>query len=66
MSKEKFKMEPHRFFLDHNAGKQVCAICGLVLLRNSATTWCVERGCNYKDHQSYKSAMKNLTKMTWS
>ncbi|AEK81976.1 hypothetical protein NDAWWUGD_CDS0071 [Salmonella phage SeKF_80] len=66
MDSEKYRMEGHRWFLDSNAGKHVCAVCGLIRLRNRATDWCVERGCLYKLHPSYKSSMRNLTKMPWS
>lgn len=57
-----YKYEKHHFYLDKNAGKQVCADCGLVALRNAASDWCVEHGCNYKDHVSYSKRMKQLTK----
>lgn len=60
--KEEYKFEGHVWFMNKNAGKQVCAYCGLVLLRNEATAWCVARGCNYALHPSYPSTMKRLTK----
>ncbi|ATS93451.1 hypothetical protein P1A145kb_p051 [Pectobacterium phage DU_PP_I] len=44
------------------AGKQVCAWCGLVALRNKASEWCVEKGCQYKLHTSYPATMKKLTR----
>ena len=43
---EKYVYTPHHWFLDRNAGKQVCAWCGLVALRNKASDWCVEKGCD--------------------
>lgn len=60
--KEEYHYERHHFYLDKHAGKQVCAWCGLVALRNPASDWCVEKGCNYKLHSSYQGTMKKLTK----
>lgn len=59
---EEFTYERHHFYLDKNAGKQVCAWCGLIALRNKASDWCVEKGCNYKLHPNYKSAIIRFTK----
>lgn len=59
---EKYEYERHHFYLDKHAGKQVCANCGLVALRNKASEWCVEKGCQYKLHASYQSSMTKLTK----
>lgn len=61
--KEKYTYEKHHFYLNKNAGKQVCSQCGLVGLRNAATDWCVEKGCNYKDHEAYEKTMVKLTKI---
>lgn len=61
--KEEYTYEKHHFFLDKHAGKQVCAWCGLVALRNKATDWCIEKGCGYKNHKSYRSTMERLTKV---
>lgn len=60
---EKYEYERHHFYLDKHAGKQVCANCGLVALRNKASEWCVEKGCQYKLHSSYQSSMTKLTKI---
>lgn len=60
---EEYKYEGHQFYLDKHCGKQVCAWCGLIGLRNKASDWCVEKGCNYKNHKSYESQMKKLTKI---
>lgn len=60
--KEDYYYERHQFYLDKHAGKQVCAWCGLVALRNPASEWCVEKGCQYKLHASYAGTMKKLTK----
>jgi len=59
---EKYEYERHHFYLDKHAGKQVCANCGLVALRNKASEWYVEKGCQYKLHSSYQSSMTKLTK----
>ena len=58
----KYFYEKHHFYLDKNAGKHVCADCGLIGLRNEATQWCIDKGCNYKLHPSYTKTMKKLTK----
>lgn len=63
--KEPYKMQGHQWVPMQSAGKQVCKSCGLVMLRNRATDWCVERGCNFSDHVQYESAMKRLTKRKW-
>lgn len=61
--KDPYKYERHEFYQSKTCGKQVCHQCGLVGLRNKATDWCIEKGCNYKDHTSYEGAMHRLTKM---
>lgn len=43
-------------------GKMVCKSCGLVALRNPLTDWCVDKGCNYDVHSSYKHKVKTLTR----
>ena len=63
--KEEYSFEGHVWFLDKHAGKQVCAQCGLVFLRNPASIWCIEKGCNYTLHGSYERTMSNLTRMDW-
>lgn len=63
--REDYSFEGHIWYLDKNAGKQVCAQCGLVLLRNPASAWCSEKGCNYKLHTSYERTIRNLTKTKW-
>ncbi len=59
---EVYSYERHHFYLDSNAGKQVCANCGLIALRNKASEWCVEKGCLHKLHPSYSLTMKKLTR----
>ena len=59
---EKYVYTPHHWYLDRNAGKHVCAWCGLVALRNKASDWCVEKGCDYKLHPSYRSAILKHTR----
>ncbi len=41
--KEEYTYEKHHFYADKHAGKQVCAWCGLVALRNKASDWCGRR-----------------------
>lgn len=64
-SKEPYKMQGHSWQPMSHIGKQVCKNCGLVMLRNQATAWCVDKGCNHSDHPQYESAMKRLTKRQW-
>lgn len=61
--KDPYSYEKHHFYLNKNAGKQVCAQCGLVGLNNAATQWCIDKGCNHKDHDSYERTMEKLTKL---
>ena len=58
--KEPYKMKGHSFAMMKYGGKQYCKSCGLVALRNKATQWCIDKGCNYSDHKQYDSAMKRL------
>lgn len=60
-----YKMQGHSFTQMSHIGKQVCKNCGLVGLRNQATEWCIDKGCNYEDHPQYISSMKRLTKRQW-
>lgn len=60
--KDPYKYESHKFYASSTCGKHVCWQCGLIALRNKATEWCIEKGCNYADHDSYKSTMTRLTK----
>lgn len=60
--KESYKYSGHSFRQMKGVGKQVCNNCGLIALRNKATDWCIDKGCNYEDHPQYKQAMKRLTK----
>ena len=62
--KEPYKMQGHSFKPLNGVGKMYCSRCGLIALRNHATNWCVQHGCNYQDHKSYESAMKKLSHKT--
>jgi len=62
---EHYKYEPHHFSWKVNHWN-VCTGCGLVALKTKITEWCIEKGCNYKDHPSYKYRLKKLTKQEWS
>lgn len=59
---DKYKERGHTWYLDKNCGKQVCAFCGLIALRNQASDWCVQKGCFYKLHPSYQKTIRKLTK----
>ena len=57
-----YKYKGHSFVPMKGVGKQVCRVCGLVALKNAATQWCIDKGCNAEDHPQYKQAMKRLAK----
>ena len=38
----------------------VCKHCGLLLLRNDFTQWCVSKGCLHEYHPGYKKAMRGV------
>lgn len=57
-----YKMVGHQFVPLKGAGKPYCKSCGLVALRNKATEWCIDKGCNFDVHKGYKEAMKRLTR----
>ena len=57
--KEKYDMEPHGPWIV-SGGKRWCFSCGLVDLKNSASEWCVEKGCLYDLHPNYEKKMKKL------
>lgn len=61
-SKQAYKMQGHQWIPLKGVGKMYCKSCGLVSLRNKATQWCVDKGCNYEDHKAYEATMKRLTK----
>lgn len=58
-----YSFEGHSYRLMKGVGKNICIHCGLVILNNDITRWCVDKGCNYAYHPSYKSALFKLTKM---
>ena len=58
----KYKYKGHSFTPLKGVGKQVCKSCGLIALKNLATQWCVDKGCNYEDHPQYRQTMKRLAK----
>ena len=64
-----FKHEAHAFVPLRSGRKSKaslpwvwCQRCGLVLLRNPATDWCRQHGCNYDDHPQYAETMRRLLK----
>lgn len=58
-----YTYEGHSYKPLKGVGKNMCKNCGLVILNNDITRWCVDKGCNYSDHSSYKSVLSKLTKM---
>ena len=40
-----------------------CVKCGLILLHNPFTRWCVERGCDYAEHPGFSAARAKYTKL---
>jgi ribosomal protein L32 len=55
-----YKYVGHSFTPLKGAGKQVCKSCGLMLLRNQITDWCVSHGCFHDVHPQYKNKLKKL------
>jgi len=58
---EPYIYEPHSFSKTI-VGKAYCSNCGLILLNNRITRWCVKKGCNHEDHPSWKQTLKELTR----
>ena len=56
-----YKMTPHSPSKSKTLPWQWCRRCGLLYLRNPATNWCIEKGCNYDDHPQYSQMIKRLT-----
>lgn len=40
-------------------GFRHCQDCGLIILRNSITEFCVKLGCEFREHPKYKAWLKN-------
>ncbi len=53
-----YKYVGHSFTPLKGVGKQYCTNCGLLSLNNGISRWCVDKGCNYDVHSSYKSKIK--------
>lgn len=56
----RFRVVPHSFASLRGIPWQVCRGCGLVLLRNELTDFCVRHGCEHESHPFYK---RELTKL---
>lgn len=59
-TKEEYTFVPHNFKPLGKKTKvaQVCCInCGLLSLKNDLTNWATEKGCNHKNHPSYKNKL---------
>jgi hypothetical protein len=59
--KEPYKMVGHSMQFNKRIGKQVCALCGLVGLRNEFTDWSIRVGCMSSDHPQYESVRKRTS-----
>lgn len=57
-----YKMVGHSWSPLKGVGKNYCTNCGLVALRNQFTDFCVDKGCNYDVHSSYKSARSKYSR----
>jgi hypothetical protein len=56
------KYEPHGPWRHmRRIGREYCAGCGLILLHNPLTDWCVAKGCSYETHPGYPAAVRALT-----
>ena len=55
-----YTLKGHTFIPLRSVGRNYCRGCGLVLLHNKITDWCVAKGCNHKDSPHYKAALKRL------
>jgi len=54
-------IEPHNFNWKLKGCPQfICVHCGLMLLNNDFTRWCVQKGCSYSDHPDYENQKKNV------
>lgn len=62
-----YTYEKHQFKTDRPVckflGRAVCVNCGLLLLKNLLTEWCVARGCNFDVHPGFKNACWTLPKI---
>lgn len=57
---EPYKYEPHNFAF--KLGSWVyCSGCGLIRTRNPLTEWCIDKGCNYREHPGYRHAVHKFT-----
>jgi len=55
---EPYKMEGHNFaYVVRGTAYRYCVTCGLVAFKNELTRWAIDKGCNYKDHPSYKNKL---------
>lgn len=57
---EVYRPEPHAF-TSRIVNYLYCSRCGLIMLRNDFTQWCVKMGCNYSDHPQYKAKRHEFT-----
>lgn len=51
--KQPYKLEPHTFRTRKRLPWAYCIHCGLLMMRNPLTEWCVRMGCNASDHPEY-------------
>ena len=60
-TKQPYRFEPHAFVTRRRITWPVCRRCGLVLLRNDLTDWCVKRGCDANNHPEFRAACARLS-----
>lgn len=59
----KKKLEPHSWTGNKVLSRQVCRKCGLVALKNDFTAWCIQMGCDYRDHPEYEAKRMQYTRL---
>lgn len=56
----KYSYIGHSFSPLVGTGKSFCTSCGLIALRNKFSDWCIEKGCLYDAHPSFKSTKQKF------
>lgn len=59
-SQTNYVMEHHDIEWSKVIRRNWCTKCGLVILNNKLTRWCIEKGCNNIDHREWKRVRKDL------
>lgn len=58
--KDEYTYEGHKWN-GKVGGKIYCTDCGLVNLNNNLSRWCVDKGCNFRDHPQLEKVVKKFT-----